>query len=202
MKNQLIQLILILSSAILWASCATTGTTSHDMSPKDEARYAEAIENANAESPSTIQKNTEYTVGVGESAAQNLIETNTSSDIPQSSQDTPVNNTVDVKPEKQFTIAKNDYDAFFAQSPAVVLGRMTLDPITDGGALLGYRVQNLKSFQGVDLVNEDIIVGINGKLPQNPDEYFNAWETCKNKSTCVVNVQRGVNRFNLEWKSE
>ncbi|MBO4351776.1 MAG: hypothetical protein J6A01_12655 [Proteobacteria bacterium] len=197
MKNQMIQLILILCSAILFSACATTGT-SHEMSAKDEARYAQAIENAEATSPSPIQKDTEYTVVIGESAAQDLLGTASPSGSDQA-QTSPANDTATLKPEKQFSISKADYDAFFAQSPAIVLGRMTLDPITDGGALLGYRVKDLKPFAGVDLVNEDIIVGINGKLPKNPDEYFNAWENCKKQSNCTVNIQRGVDRFNLEW---
>ena len=200
MKIQMIQLIL-LCSAILFSACATTGT-SHEMSAKDEARYAQAIENAEADSPSPVQKNKEYTVVVGESAAQDLLGSASPSETPQPSHATPTNGTAAPKPEKKFTVSKADYDDFFAKSPAVVLGRMTLDPITDGGALLGYRVKEIKSFAGVDLVNEDIIVGINGKLPKNPDEYFNAWETCKKQSNCTVNIQRGVDRFNLEWKAE
>ncbi|MBQ9394068.1 MAG: hypothetical protein IJU23_00920 [Proteobacteria bacterium] len=172
-----------LAVVLVLTGCASTGKNK-EMSAKDEARYVAAIEKAEAEHPSKIHEGDEYIVSVGEVAAADAA-TVSSSQLP----------TID----RSFSVSRNDYDEFFSKSPAVVLGRMKLDPITDGGTLLGYRIKELKSFQGVDLADEDIIIGIDGKLPKNPDEYFNSWEKAKAANSCKVNIQRGTDRFDLVW---
>ncbi len=169
---------------MIWMSgCAST--SSKEMSAKDEARYAAAIERAEAEHPSAIPEGSEYVVAIGEVAAVD-VQAKTADEMPAIA--------------RTFSVSRSEYDAFFAQSPATILGRMSLDPILDGGSLLGYRVKNLKTFSGVDLSDEDIIIGINGKLPQNPDEYFTQWEAAKASNECSVNIQRGVDRFELVWR--
>ena len=178
MKNLIVCAIVICG---LLAGCASS---TKEMSAKDEARYAAAIEKAEAEHPSAIPEGSTYVVAVGEAAALD-VQAQNASDMP----------TI----ERPFSVPRAEYQAFFAQSPAVVLARMTLDPITDGGKLLGYRVKDLKPFTGVDLANEDIIVGIDGVLPQNPVEYFNSWENAKSSNGCKVNVQRGMDQFDLVW---
>jgi len=136
-------------------ACATTSSSKGQLSPKEEARYAAAIQKAEAEQPSAISDNEKYVVSVGPSAAQTAAETlNLSS------------------PERSFNVSREEYDAFFAQSPAVILSRMKLN---------------------------DIIVGIDGVLPANPDVFFNSWEKAKKSSKCTVNVQRSLDRFDLTW---
>ena len=163
-------------------ACATTSSSKGQLSPKEEARYAAAIQKAEAEQPSAISDNEKYVVSVGPSAAQTAAETlNLSS------------------PERSFNVSREEYDAFFAQSPAVILSRMKLSPIQDGGSFLGYRIVSIKQFQGVDLEVNDIIVGIDGVLPANPDVFFNSWEKAKKSSKCTVNVQRSLDRFDLTW---
>lgn len=187
---------LLIGTAVIFVltSCASTGNK--EMSAKDEARYAAAIEKAEAEHPSKIHEGDEYIVTIGESAAADAAAVSNAVSNTNASADHS-KNAAEIK--RSFSVSKNDYDAFFSKSPAVILGRMKLDPITDGGTLLGYRVKELKPFQGVDLINEDIIVGIDGVLPKNPDEYFNSWEKAKAANTCKVNVQRGTDRFDLVW---
>ena len=197
MKKQMIQPLFAFGMALVFAGCATTSKPA-EMTAADEARYTQAIEKAEAQTPSPIQDDTEYTVVVGESAASGVAG-RTGKSTGNAVQGMPA---ADTPAARTFAVSKTEYDAFFAQSPAVVLGRMTLDPIVDGGTLLGYRIKDIRAFPGVDLANEDIVVGIDGKLPQNPDDYFNAWEACKAKSDCTVNIQRGVDRFKLEWKAE
>ncbi len=151
------------------------------MSAKDEARYAAAIEKAEAVEPSAIPPDAVYVVTYG--------------DV-----DEPVLNAAPNAPARSFDVAQNDYDAFFSQSPAVILARLSLDPIVDGGKLLGYRIVSIQPFDGVDLQKEDIIIGVDGVLPKNPDDYFNSWQKAKSASGCVVNIQRGLDRHDLVWK--
>lgn len=172
-----------LAVIILLTGCAST-SNKKEMSPKEEARYVAAIEKAEAEHPSKIHEGDEFIVSIGEAAAADAT-TVSSAQLP----------TID----RSFSVSKDVYDDFFSKSPAVILGRMKLDPITDGGTLLGYRVKDLKPFKGVDLADEDIIIGIDGKLPKNPDEYFNSWEKAKAANSCKVNIQRGTDRFDLVW---
>lgn len=162
--------------------CASTGTR-HEMSAADEARYAAAIDEAEAQTPSAISPDATYVVSYGDALDVNQ-------DAVTKTHET----------SREFEVSRADYDAFFAQSPAIVLGRMTLDPITDGGKLLGYRVTQLTPFEGVDLQNEDIIIGIDGVLPQTPDDYFERWQAAKAASQCTVNIQRGVDRHDLVWR--
>ena len=169
-----------LIALMMWTGCASSSSTK-EMSEKDEARYKEAIEKADAENPPQIE--------VGDSIIVNM---GRSDNVPVVEQAPAV--------KRSFDVSREEYDAFFNQSPAVILGRMVLEPIHDGPSLLGYRIKSLsKPFEGVDLVSEDIIVGINGKMPRNPDEYFNQWQSSKADSECVVNIQRGVDRFDLSW---
>ena len=191
-------LVLACLSFVLVCGCASNSVK--EMSAKDEARYAAAIEKAEADQPSAIQDDTSYVVAVGAGAAEQagaeLQET------PQNQTAQADQNEASAAPARTFSVSRPVYDTFFAQSPAVVLGRMTLDPIVDGGILLGYRVKDLMAFSGVDLATDDIIIGINGQLPKTPDDYFNRWEEAKNGTGCTVNVQRGVTKFDLVWTVE
>ena len=185
-------------SFVLVCGCASGSVK--EMSAKDEARYAAAIEKSEAEHPSAIQEDTRYVVAVGEGAAA---QAGAELQMPQQEQNAEVSqNDADAAPARTFSVSRPMYDTFFAQSPAVILGRMTLDPIVDGGVLLGYRVKDLKAFSGVDLADDDIIIGINGQLPKTPDDYFNRWEEAKNGSGCTVNIQRGMTKFDLIWTVE
>ncbi len=172
---------------LLLASGCASSSKPAEMSAKDEARFAAAIEKADAEKPSSIPDDAVYVVAVGESAASTASQ--------ESAVEMP---TI----ERSFKVSREAYDAFFAQSPGAVLGRMKLSAIMDGGKLLGYRIISLKRFDGVDLDEQDIITGLDGVMPINPDVYFESWEKAKNASHCTVNVQRGVEKFNLEWTVE
>lgn len=169
---------------LLASGCASTSTK--EMSAKDEARYAAAIEKAETEHPSAIPEGSTYTVVIGETAAMDE-QAKTADEMPSIA--------------RTFSVTRAQYDAFFTQSPAAILGRMTLDPIVDGGNLIGYRVRDLKPFLGVDLQNNDIIYGIDGVLPKNPDAYFESWEKAKKSTSCAVNIQRGTERFDLVWNA-
>ena len=182
-------LFILISLAFVLNACATSSSPKA-MSAKDEARFAAAIEKADAENPPALQPGDTLVVSIGENAAKDVAAQ--ANAMPQSPAPTQTL-------AREFNVTRADYDAFFAQSPAIVLGRMTLDPIQDGTTLLGYRIKDIQSFQGLDLQKEDIIVGIDGKLPRTPDAYFEAWQTAKAASKCTVNIQRGTDRFDLVW---
>ena len=105
-------------------------------------------------------------------------------------------------PARDFAVSRADYDAFFAQGPASVLARVTVEAIIDGGNLLGFRIDQIIPFEGVDLQPDDIILAIDGKLPRDPDQYFERWEHARNANGCRVTVQRDVTRFDLTWHVE
>ena len=175
-------ILLVLVSLFLFNACATT-SGSQTMSAKYEARVAAAIEKADAENPPALEPGDTVVVSVGD------ISPNSVASEPAQAPALA----------REFGVSRADYDAFFAQSPAIILGRLTLEPIQDGTTLLGYRIKDLKSFTGVDLQKEDIIVGLDGKMPRTPDAYFESWQAAKAASQCKVNIQRGTDRFDLVW---
>ena len=164
--------------SVLFAGCASGGA--REMSAKDEARYAAAIER---EPESAVPSDVEFTV--------------TYARDPE-----PASAVAPSGPARDFRVTRADYDAFFAQGPASVLTRMTVEAIVDGGKLLGYRIDRIASFDGVDLRIDDIILAIDGKLPRDPDEYFERWEHARTSDGCRVTVQRDVTRFDLTWHVE
>jgi type II secretory pathway component PulC len=172
--NGLIPTVLLLFTAMNILACAST-PDKRDLTPQEVARFQEEID----KHPSSVPMGTEINVSV-------------SGEMPQ-----PAKPAV----ERSFTVPSADYDAFFADSPAVILGRVTLDPVRDGSALLGYKIVkfNRGKFDGVDLDIGDIIVAIDCKLPKNPDEYFATWEKLKSAQTATVKVLRSVDTFTLTW---
>ena len=183
-------LVLVCMVLILGSSCAST-KSSAEMSAKDEARYKAAIEKADQENPPPIQ--------MGEKVVVNM---SGSSDMEAMAMAEAESGLAEPAPgvKRDFEVSRESYESFFNQSPAVVLGRMVLEPIHDGTSLLGYRIKSLNQpFEAVDLQDEDIIVGLGGKVPRTPDDYFTQWQTCKTALKCVVNIQRGVDRFDLTW---
>lgn len=189
MKHTNLFILMIILS--VWLNACATSSSPKEMSAKDEARFAAAIDKADAENPPKLQPGDTITVSIGESAAADPAVHVTA---PQ-----PEAKPVSAEPARAFNVSRADYDAFFAQSPAIVLGRLTLEPIQDGITLLGYRIKDIKSFEGVDLQKEDIIVGLDGKMPRTPDAYFESWQAAKAASKCTVNIQRGTDRFDLVW---
>ena len=175
--NGLIPTALLLFTAMTVLACATTNNDKRDLTPQEVARFQEEID----KHPSSVPMGTEINVSV-------------TGEMPK---DIPAQPAV----SRDFAVSAADYDAFFADSPAVILGRVTLDPVRDGSALLGYKIVkfNRGKFDGVDLDIGDIIVAIDGKLPKNPDEYFATWEKLKSAQTATVKVLRSVDTFTLTW---
>ena len=174
-----------LAMILCWTGCASSSSPAH-MSAKDEARYEAAIIKADEENPPSIQVGDTIVVNMGSS--DNRIPVDAEAPAPAL--------------RRNFEVDRQAYDDFFNQSPAVILGRMQLDPIRDGTSLLGYRIKEIKSFEQVDLIKNDIIVGINGTMPKTPDEYFAQWQAAKESAHCVVNIQRGTERFDLTWQAK
>ena len=180
-------LIILLAICGLASGCAAR-QDKKTMTAAEEARYAAAIEQAEMENPSPIQPGDEIVVNMSgdPAAAQSVIS------APESQ--TPA------APARSFEVSRAEYDSFFAQSPAVILARLELEPIMDGTSLLGYRIRSIKEpFDGVDIRANDIVIGIDGVMPRTPDDYFKRWETAKGASSCKVNIQRDVDRFDLVW---
>jgi len=168
-----------------WAAgCATSPPSV--MSAREEARYAEAIE---ASPASSVSMGSSVDISVGRATSPETEQTST-----------PAQN-IASRPERTFSVSRQDYEAFFGLPPASVLSRMALDPIRDGVQLLGYRVVELYvPFEGVDLIEGDIIVSVDGRIIQTPDAYFQRWSALREASGCDVVVQRGMERFTLSWR--
>ena len=188
----------------LWAyGCATTSNVS-EMTPKEEARYQAAIEAAQAQQPSRLAVGDTVELDAGRGMVR-VIEADTTQTATETAQETtqaaeaaPADYTT--SDGRHFEVAPAAYDAFFEQSPATVLSWFELEPIQDGSTLLGYRIRAIRSpLRDVDLRAEDIIIGIDGKMPSSPDIYFERWEAAKQSGSCTINIQRGVERHDLTW---
>ena len=170
--------VLMLSVSLSALGCATTNNDKRDLTPKEVARFQEEIDRH----PSSVPIGTELNVSV-------------TGEMPKA---VPAQPTV----SRDFSVPAADYDAFFAESPAIILGRLTLEPVRDGSAFLGYKIAKFNNghFDGVDLKENDIIVAIDGKVPRTPDDFFTTWEKLKASDTATVKVQRSVDTFTLTWK--
>ena len=179
-------IMMAVAGACLFAGCASNQQKT-TMTAADEARYAEAIEREDTKQPPVIEPGETVIVNATGDVSEGALAEDTIAEKPAIS--------------RSFSVPRAEYDAFFAQSPAVVLGRVELEPIQDGTTLLGYRIKSIrKPFEGVDLQSNDIIVGIDGVMPRTPDDYFKRWETAKASNACRVNIQRDVDRFDLVWQ--
>ena len=179
----------------LMAGCASKQNKS-TMTAAEEARYAAAIENADAQQPPMIETGETVIVNATGNISEGALADREDNAV--ESQNTPV------QPSRSFKVSRSEYDDFFTQSPPpVILSWFDLDPVRDGTSLLGYRIKSIrKPFEGVDIRANDIIVGIDGVMPQTPDNYFSSWEKAKASNTCRVNIQRDVDRFDLTWTVE
>ncbi len=170
----------------LMAGCASKQNKS-TMTAAEEARYAAAIESEDAQQPPIIDTGETVIVNATGNISEGAIADR--EDNVSEAASTPV------QPSRTFKVPRSEYDDFFAQSPAVLLARLELDPIRDGTTLLGYRIKSIREpFAGVDIRENDIILGI-----QTPDDYFSSWEKAKASNECRVKIQRDVDRFELVW---
>ncbi len=160
-------------------ACASTKREKKDLTAEAVAKYQEALD----KSESSVPLGTQLTVSVSGDMPKQF--DNPSSDVPS----------------RTFNVPAEAYDAFFTQSPGEVFTWVELEPIQDGGTLLGYRIVKFKgqSFPSVDLRENDIIVKVNGQVPRDPDIYFAEWEKMKNSNKATLDIQRSVDRFTLTW---
>lgn len=186
MMSRLCLPTILLLVAAFSLSC-TQNKPQPTMTAADEEAYAIAIEREDAKQAPKVALAESIVVGIG----------------PKSQGDDsqlPVDLTAP-QVKRQIDVLQNNYEAFFAEGPAVVLGRLELEPVRDGSELLGYRITNIReTFEGVDLMEDDIIVGINGTLPKNPDQYFEQWQKLQQyKAPVRLQVQRKLDRFEIVW---
>lgn len=194
-------------------SCASQPMNSV-MSAKDEARFAAAIETGEGTGYEIIGEGEVLTMD--ESTGKLIVRSDSSREASDDASQEGIAERVSAEDEdkvyrlvvksddgRNFDVDTAAYEAFFGQSPAFVLSRMKLEPIQDGTHLLGYRIAEMaQPFEGVDLQVGDIVVGVDGVVPSTPDAYFEAWQKAKKTGKCVVNIQRGTERFALVWQAK
>ena len=178
-KSAFTAILSLTLAASLTAACAPAPKDKKELTASEVAKYQEALDS----SAHAVPMGTELTVSV-------------SGDAPSALPDN-----VPANPARDIVVPAADYDAFFDASPAVILARVSLEPIRDGNTLLGYKIVkfNDKAFDGVDLREDDIIVAIDHKLPNTPDDYFDAWQKLKASNKASIDVQRSVSKFSITW---
>lgn len=194
----------VMMSSLLACGCATTSHVS-EMTPREEARYQAAIESAETQQPSRLAVGDTVELDAGRGVVR-VIEAPTAETSPTAENAPTTENAkadYTTSDGRHFDVSPASYASFFEQSPATVLSWFELEPIQDGSTLLGYRIRAIRSpLRDVDLRAEDIIVGIDGKMPSSPDIYFERWEAAKQSGSCTVNIQRGVERHDLTWRKK
>lgn len=177
------------------------------MSVKDEARYAAAIEASADQGYQIIGEGEMLTVDTdtGKLVVRPASDSATKGEMLEVSSEVAA---PDMPPAvavrdggRTFDVLESVYRDFFSQSPAVILSKVSLEPIQDGTSLLGYRIVGMEEpFEGVDLRVGDIVVGLNGKVPKTPDVYFETWQESKSTGVAIVNIQRDLERYELRWQ--
>lgn len=208
----------LLVAAICFCGCGTTANKNTPMSAKDEARYAAAIEASAGQGYQIIEDGEMLTMDTETGKLivrpapkstttpnHNADKSNDQVNTAQSTGDKPTRDTLAKMTThdggRSFDVDESTYNAFFDQSPATVLARLSLEPIQDGTSLLGYRITHIANpFENVDLKPGDIVVGLDGKIPKTPDAYFEAWQKAKSSGIAIVNIQRDLERYELRWQ--
>lgn len=196
-----------IGAAAIFCGCGTAGTRNAPMSVKDEARYAAAIEASADQGYQIIGEGEMLTVDTdtGKLVVRPAPDSATKGDKEEASSESAesdMSNAVTVRDGgRTFDVLESVYRDFFSKSPAVILSRVSLEPIQDGTNLLGYRIVGMdEPFEGVDLRVGDIVVGLNGKAPKTPDVYFETWQESKSTGVAIVNIQRDLERYELRWQ--
>ena len=102
---------------------------------------------------------------------------------------------------RDFEVSRLEYEVFFEQSPGRLLSRMILSPFREGGELVGYRIDRfVEPFSGVDLLEGDVIVSVDGALLRNPDAFYSKWMSLRGADGCSVSVRRGGVIFDVRWR--
>lgn len=163
---------------VLCMGCSS-GHRPATMSAAQEAHYRKAIAQQDQERPPLLQ--------LGQSVAIDL-----TGDLAS----------IEALPaERSFEVSPQAYHAFFAQSPALLLAKMKLEPVMDGTSLVGYRIAApAQPFEHVDLKAGDILLALDGSRVYSPDDYYRAWQKAKASTACSVTVQRGAEQFSLSWR--
>ena len=80
--------------------------------------------------------------------------------------------------KRECFIYKDLFDQVVAYGPGRFLGRLSLEAVKEGGKFLGFKIVRFKDRSLVNpwILEGDIIVSVNGKGIERPDDLWNLWK--------------------------
>lgn len=99
------------------------------------------------------------------------------------------------------TIARVELDAVLAGGFGRFLQRVATEPHLEDGRFVGFRLTELRTqlFEGVDLLEGDTLLSINGLPIERPEEALLAWNGLRVASELTVEYLRAGERRQLRF---
>ena len=102
------------------------------------------------------------------------------------------------------TIARAEYERVLADAPGLLLAHLDAEPVLAAGKFRGWRLRSLfdgdPRFSGATIHAGDVVVAINGKKLERPEQFFEAWEAARGRSDLTVDLLRDGARQTLKWR--
>ena len=102
-------------------------------------------------------------------------------------------------PPKEGTIKRSDLNQVLDSGPAALLAEVFIDPVLDDGRFVGFRITQFVSDSPttIDLRVGDVIVSVNGKTVERPENYFEIFQELKTAKSLSFELLRDGEEFNL-----
>lgn len=105
------------------------------------------------------------------------------------------------EPDLPGRILRADLDAVLAGGPAALLSEVVAEPAMDNGVFVGFRITEFMSGAPpvVDLRPGDVILTVNGKTVERPENYFEVFQDLKTATALRFEVLRKAEKMVLEY---
>lgn len=101
------------------------------------------------------------------------------------------------------SITRDELKPYLDAGPAAFLAWFETEAATDEGRFVGWRLVKLlpegRALAALDLVPDDVLVAINGRPLQRPDEMSDLWTELYGAGAIVAEIRRGPERFTLRY---
>lgn len=101
------------------------------------------------------------------------------------------------------TLWREDVESVLAAGPGRFLQKVSVDPLVDGGAFVGWELLSLQPagfWQGVDLRPGDVVISINGLPVERPEHALAIFGALKKASELRVSYLRGAEERELAYR--
>jgi type II secretory pathway component PulC len=98
-------------------------------------------------------------------------------------------------------ISRSDMNRVLAAGPAALLAQVVTDPVRENGRFVGFRIAQFKNGEptSIDLKTGDVILLVNGRKIERPENYFQIFEELRVASELRFKILRGGEELELSY---